>query len=206
MEGADGADGFYYNRLDYSWSALLHSRCCSNSSSSSSSSRTTSSCCCCCNSVTEIIVVVAELETALVRASEERATLLCPAVVSGANPDVGSPRMSSMCSSDRYWPRQLLLVCSHSSTILQCLLSHHCVAYYIVLVPCSIKPVQYQSLCRMKVVYILQILCTFSGPPTQTPDSIAARRPVSSWSCQGPDFSLLTMVLSMLLLLVSQTV
>jgi len=47
---------------------------------------------------------------------------------------------------------------------------------------------------------------TFNGPPTENLDSVSVRHPVSSWSYQGPDFSLSATVLSVPLLLVSGTV
>ena len=73
----------------------------------------------------------------------------------------------------------------------------------------SLQPVSFKPTDLVRVIAVFFVLIcgqsydcqsnslqeTFSEPPTQTPDSISARRSVSNWSCQGPDFSLSAIML-----------
>jgi len=60
----------------------------------------------CCSNCSSSWCCGAELETALVRTAQERATLLRSAVFSGANQNVGSPRVPRMLSSHEFWRRK----------------------------------------------------------------------------------------------------
>ena len=90
MNGILCSDANVYSQYKLVFFNLIHQcsdpSCCSNSSSSSCCCRnsSSSSCCCCC---------CIELEAAVVRATEERVTLLCSEIVFRANQNVGSARV-----------------------------------------------------------------------------------------------------------------